>query len=76
MDPKTVNNIPKTVGAIEYSAQNVDIARQEVSFVFKDFVFIDANGKVMDNSDNRSFATENQPITQTGFGNMTIPANR
>ena len=48
----------------------------EVSFVFKDFVFIDANGKGMDNSDNRSFATENPPITQTGFGNMTIPANR
>tara|TARA_X000001036_G_scaffold149047_1_gene141644 strand:- start:3640 stop:4275 length:636 start_codon:yes stop_codon:yes gene_type:complete len=57
---------PKTVGAIEYSAQNVDIARQEVSFVFKDFVFIDADGKEMDNSDTRKFATTNPPITKAG----------
>ena len=69
---------PKTVGAIEFSAQNMDIARQEVSFVFKDFVFIDADGKVMDNSDNRTFATVNAPITKAGpkptnLGTSQIP---
>ena len=50
----------------------MDIARQEVSFVFKDFVFIDADGKVMDNSDNRSFATVNPPKTLAGAGENTI----
>ena len=62
---------PKTVGAIEFSAQNMDIARQEVSFVFKDFVFIDANGQVMDNSDTRTFATENPPKTVSGGQTLT-----
>ena len=50
----------------------MDIARQEVSFVFKDFVFIDANGQVMDNSDTRTFATENAPkILSGGFSGNT-----
>tara|TARA_Y100000816_G_C26006102_1_gene525812 strand:- start:132 stop:761 length:630 start_codon:yes stop_codon:yes gene_type:complete len=48
---------PKTVGPLEMSSANIDIAKQEVSFVFKDFVFIDSSGQVSQLTDDRSFSS-------------------
>ena len=43
---------PKTLGPVEYSMGSTnEIARQPVSFAFKDISFLDANGRVVSNPD-------------------------
>ena len=53
---------PKTVGPVEFSSGNVEIGKQEVSFVFKDFVFLDGKGNVKQLTDDRTFPSK-QNIT-------------
>jgi len=59
---------PKTLGPIEYSMGSSDIARQEVSFAFKDITFLDSKGNVLSNPDPAAKTYDRNgdyPVTET-----------
>jgi len=51
---KLLECFPKTVGALEFDQGNVELGRQDVSFAFKEFLFIDGNGRDLTVYDNNS----------------------
>jgi len=46
---------PKTLGPVEFSNSSSDIGRQQVSFAFKEIIFIDGDGNDTTLTDNRTF---------------------
>tara|TARA_R100000951_G_scaffold71660_1_gene60370 strand:- start:5788 stop:6462 length:675 start_codon:yes stop_codon:yes gene_type:complete len=64
---------PKTLGPIEYTQTSTELARQEVSFSFKDITFIDSSGNSISKSDSRSFPQDLRlPVTPQGVA--TLPS--
>lgn len=67
---------PKTLGPIEYTQTSTELARQEVSFAFKDITFIDTGGRSLANNDARSFPNQTLAVPITPSGAVATDALR
>ena len=72
---KLIECFPKTVGALEFDQGNVELGRQEVSFAFKEFIFIDGNGRDLTLYDNNSPVGLPTSFPFGGSSTINIPFN-
>lgn len=72
---KLIECFPKTVGALEFDQGNVELGRQEVSFAFKEFIFVDGDGNDLTLYDNNSSFGLPTSMPFGGSTSMNLPFN-